>query len=80
MRNNPKKELLFTLAALTAASPYAIAGITENQEQNTATEIPSAEKQMPSPPASTIMTLGEIVVSGKQDNPAVDLPGSVDAH
>ncbi|MCI5210425.1 MAG: hypothetical protein D3910_16920, partial [Candidatus Electrothrix sp. ATG2] len=71
MRKIYVKEILFTLTTLTAASPATATDSTEpavfNEEQQTSPQ-----------PASTIMTMGEIVVSGEQENPAIDLPGSVD--
>ncbi|MCI5136820.1 MAG: Plug domain-containing protein, partial [Candidatus Electrothrix sp. AR1] len=71
MHKHYVKEILFTLAAFAAASPGAAA---DNAEIRASSE----EQQDSRQPASTIMTMGEIVVTGEQDNPAVDLPGSVD--
>ena len=81
MRKNYAKEILFTLVAFAAASPCAATDSAASPEEstgNTNIKVPSEKQLSLRQPASTIMTMGEILVTGEQDTPAVDLPGSID--
>ncbi len=79
MRKKYAQTTLVTLALLTTASFAKAADNLQQQEQSQQRPLPSLpEQQNTHQPASTIMTMGEIMVTGEQAPVAVDLPGSID--